>query len=167
MSVGTLGSGRIGLAVLRMLKPFNVRLHYTDRHRLPESIEKARERLTPARSRVFSHRVALTQLMRLLMSRVLTVSWPVSDQELGLTYHEDVHKMLPLLDVLTCNCPLHAETDDLIDAKAIGAMKRGAYIVNTARGKICNRDAVADALKSGHLAGYGGCVSGVIISRSH
>jgi len=37
-------------------------------------------------------------------------------------------------------------------------MKRGAYLVNTARGKIANRDAVAAALKSGHLAGYAGDV---------
>jgi formate dehydrogenase len=37
-------------------------------------------------------------------------------------------------------------------------MKRGAYLVNTARGKICDRDAVVRALESGHLAGYAGDV---------
>jgi formate dehydrogenase len=35
MAVGTVGAGRIGTAVLRRLKPFDVKLHYTDRHRLP------------------------------------------------------------------------------------------------------------------------------------
>ena len=40
MTVGTVAAGRIGLAVLRRLKPFDVKLHYTDRHRLPESVEK-------------------------------------------------------------------------------------------------------------------------------
>ncbi len=40
MEVGTVAAGRIGLAVLRRLKPFDVKLHYTDRHRLPEAIEK-------------------------------------------------------------------------------------------------------------------------------
>ena len=35
MTVGTVAAGRIGLAVLRRLKPFDVKLHYTDRHRLP------------------------------------------------------------------------------------------------------------------------------------
>src|SRR6204780_69519 len=40
MHVGTVAAGRIGLAVLRRLKPFDVKLHYTDRHRLPESVEK-------------------------------------------------------------------------------------------------------------------------------
>ena len=36
MQVGTVAAGRIGTAVLRRLKPFDVGLHYTDRHRLPE-----------------------------------------------------------------------------------------------------------------------------------
>src|ERR1700689_1788286 len=40
MDVGTVAAGRIGLAVLRRLKPFDVKLHYTDRHRLPDNIEK-------------------------------------------------------------------------------------------------------------------------------
>src|SRR6266404_9036706 len=40
MNVGIVGAGRIGLAVLRRVKPFDVNLHYTDRHRLPKTIEK-------------------------------------------------------------------------------------------------------------------------------
>ena len=40
MKVGTVAAGRIGLAVLRRLKPFDVKLHYTDRHRLPEDVER-------------------------------------------------------------------------------------------------------------------------------
>jgi len=40
MNVGTVAAGRIGTAVLRRLKPFDVKLHYTDRHRLPDTVEK-------------------------------------------------------------------------------------------------------------------------------
>ena len=40
MNVGTVAAGRIGMAVLRRLKPFDVKLHYTDRHRLPDAVEK-------------------------------------------------------------------------------------------------------------------------------
>jgi formate dehydrogenase len=40
MHVGTVAAGRIGLAALRRLKPFDVKLHYTDRHRLPADVEK-------------------------------------------------------------------------------------------------------------------------------
>src|ERR1700690_3106496 len=39
MHVGTVAAGRIGLAILRRLKPFDVHLHYTDRHRLPKAVE--------------------------------------------------------------------------------------------------------------------------------
>ena len=40
MQVGTVAAGRIGSAVLRRLKPFEVGLHYTDRHRLPAEVEQ-------------------------------------------------------------------------------------------------------------------------------
>ena len=40
----------------------------------------------------------------------------------------------------------------------VGKMKRGSYIVNTARGRICDRDAIVRALESGRLAGYAGDV---------
>ena len=46
MEVGTVAAGRIGLAVLKRLKPFDVKLHYTDRHRLPEDVEKELDSLT-------------------------------------------------------------------------------------------------------------------------
>ncbi|CAN7296078.1 NAD-dependent formate dehydrogenase [Aminobacter sp. LjRoot7] len=118
MQIGTVGAGRIGAAVLRRLKPFDVKLHYTDRHRLPEPVER----------------------------------------ELGLTFHKKAADMVPVCDVVTINAPLHPETENLFDAAMIGRMKRGAYLVNTARGKICNRDAVAAALESGQLAGYAGDV---------
>lgn len=118
MTIGIVGSGRIGLGTLKRLKPFDVKLHYTDRHRLPEKTEK----------------------------------------ELGLTYHEHVESMVPLCDIISLSCPLHPETEHLFNDKLIGKMKRGAYLVNTARGKICDRDAVVRALESGHLAGYAGDV---------
>lgn len=118
MQIGTVGAGRIGAAVLRRLKPFDVKLHYTDRHRLPEPVER----------------------------------------ELGLTFHKTAADMVPVCDVVTINAPLHPETENLFDAAMISRMKRGAYLVNTARGKICNRDAVAAALESGQLAGYAGDV---------
>ena len=118
MQVGTVAAGRIGSAVLRRLKPFDVKLHYTDRHRLPESVEK----------------------------------------ELGVAYHPNVESLVGVCDVVTINAPLHPETEHLFNDALIGKMKRGAYLVNTARGKICDRDAVVRALNSGQLAGYAGDV---------
>ena len=118
MEIGTVGAGRIGGAVLHRLKPFDVKLHYTDRHRLPQAVEK----------------------------------------ELGVTFHKTAAEMVPVCDVVTINAPLHPETENLFDEKMIARMKRGAYLVNTARGKICSRDAVARALQTGQLAGYAGDV---------
>ncbi|MEP7453952.1 NAD-dependent formate dehydrogenase [Phyllobacterium sp. SB3] len=118
MHVGTVAAGRIGLAVLRRLKPFDVHLHYFDRHRLSEEVEK----------------------------------------ELNLTWHATVEDMVKVCDVVTINCPLHPETENLFDEKMLSKMKRGAYLVNTARGKICDRDAIVRALESGQLAGYAGDV---------
>jgi formate dehydrogenase len=118
MQVGTVAAGRIGSAVLRRLKPFEVGLHYTDRHRLPAEVE----------------------------------------QELGLTFHPDAESMVGVCDVVTINAPLHPETENMFDAELLSKMKRGAYLINTARGKICDRDAVVAACESGQLAGYAGDV---------
>lgn len=56
--------------------------------------------------------------------------------------------MVKVCDVVTINCRLHPETEHMFDDKLIAKMKCGAYIVNTARGKICDRDAVARALEA-------------------
>ena len=118
MHVGTVAAGRIGLAVLRRLKPFDMHLHYYDRHRLPAEVEK----------------------------------------ELNLHWHPTVEDMVKVCDVVTLNCPLHPETEHMIDEPMLKRFKRGAYLVNTARGKLCDRDAIARALESGQLAGYAGDV---------
>lgn len=55
--------------------------------------------------------------------------------------------------MITINCPLHEGTIDLFDKERIAKMKPGSYLVNTARGRIANTQAVVDALESGHLAG--------------
>ena len=54
--------------------------------------------------------------------------------------------MVPHCDVVTINAPLYPGSEGLFNDQLISTMKRGAYIVNTARGKICDRDAIARAL---------------------
>ena len=114
MHVGTVAAGRIGSAILRRLKPFDMHLHYFDRHRLSLDVE----------------------------------------QQLGLIWHDSVEDMIAVCDVVTINCPLHPETENLFDAAMLARMKRGAYLVNTARGKNVDRA----ALESDQLAGYAGDV---------
>jgi len=56
------------------------------------------------------------------------------------------------------NCPLHEGTHDLINEKTAQWFKPGAWLVNTARGAICNAEAVKKAVESGQLNGYAGDV---------
>lgn len=118
MSVGSVAGGRIGTAVLRRLAPFDVKLHYTDKIRMPAEVEA----------------------------------------ELGLTYHDTAQDMAPLCDVITINAPLHPETEGMFDDNLLSTMKRGAYLINTARARICDEGAIVRALESGQLAGYAGDV---------
>ena len=77
---------------------------------------------------------------------------------LGVTFHPTVEPLVEVCDVVTINAPLHPETEHMFNEELIAKMKRGSYLVNTAHGKICDRDAIAQALESGQLAGYAGDV---------
>lgn len=118
MNVGTVAAGRIGLAVLKRMHPFDCKLHYCDRHRLPKDVE----------------------------------------EKYNLTHWENWQDMVQEMDVVTLNCPLHPETEHMVNEDTIKLFKKGAYVVNTARGKLCDRDVIAKALEEGHLAGYAGDV---------
>ncbi|KAJ3768995.1 NAD-dependent formate dehydrogenase [Lentinula raphanica] len=71
---------------------------------------------------------------------------------------EDIEDFVGQCDVVTVNAPLHEGTRGLINEKLLSKFKPGAWLVNTARGAICDADAVAAALKSGQLRGYAGDV---------
>jgi formate dehydrogenase len=74
------------------------------------------------------------------------------------TFHRTPNDLARVCDVVSIHCPLTPATENLFDATMIANMKRGSYIINNARGKIVNRDALVAALKAGHLAGYAGDV---------
>eukprot|EP01123_Difflugia_compressa_P012230 TRINITY_DN5159_c0_g1_i1.p1 TRINITY_DN5159_c0_g1~~TRINITY_DN5159_c0_g1_i1.p1 ORF type:complete len:415 (-),score=82.60 TRINITY_DN5159_c0_g1_i1:51-1295(-) len=80
------------------------------------------------------------------------------EKELNLKWHPNAQSLAKEVDIVTINCPLHTETQHLFNDALISQMKRGSYIVNTARAEICQRDAIVRALNSGHLAGYAGDV---------
>jgi len=71
---------------------------------------------------------------------------------------EDLKKFVSECDVVTVNCPLHEGTRGLVNAELLKHFKKGAWLVNTARGAICDKDDVAEAVKSGQLSGYSGDV---------
>ncbi len=80
------------------------------------------------------------------------------EQELNVTFHPDVASLVRAVDVVSIHAPLHPQTYHLFDEKLLASMRRGSYIVNTARAEICVRDAIVAALDSGQLAGYAGDV---------
>jgi formate dehydrogenase len=118
MHFGTIAAGRIGLAVLRRLKPFGLKLHYTDPHRLNSEVER----------------------------------------ELDLTYHPDALSLVKAVDIINLQTPLYPSTEEFFNEKMFAEVKRGSYLINTARGKLVERDAVVRALETGKLAGYAGDV---------
>jgi formate dehydrogenase len=63
--------------------------------------------------------------------------------------------MVSQADIVTINCKLHEKAKGLFNKELISKMKRGSYIVDTARGAICVAEDIADAVKSGQLGGYG------------
>ncbi|EGV66515.1 formate dehydrogenase (NAD+) [Yamadazyma tenuis] len=129
--IGTVGAGRIGYRILERLVAFNPKkLYYFDYQELPAAAVK---KINDA-SQLFNGRDAI-------LERV-----------------EKLEDLVGRCDVVTINCPLHEKTFGLFDKKLIGKMKDGAWLVNTARGAICNAQDVSDALASGKLLGYGGDV---------
>lgn len=118
MRFGTIGAGRIGLAVLRRLEPFGLDLRYTQRHRLAAEIE----------------------------------------DELRLTYYPHPGSLVPEVDILNLQVPLYPSTEHLLDAEMFSRMKRGTYVINTARGRLVERDAVVRGLETDRIAGYAGDV---------
>ncbi len=118
MDIGVFGAGRIGLAFLRRMKPFDVKLHYFDQYKLSPEIEK----------------------------------------ELNVTYHPNVESLFSACDGISIHTALHPKTEGIVNDALLKKMRRGSYLVNTARGKICDRDAIVRALESGQLAGYAGDV---------
>ncbi|KAI0053139.1 hypothetical protein FA95DRAFT_1674547 [Auriscalpium vulgare] len=80
------------------------------------------------------------------------------ESAIGARRVEDLEDFVSSCDVVTVNTPLHEGTKNLINRDLLSHFKRGAWLVNTARGAICNAEDVTAALKSGQLNGYAGDV---------
>ncbi|PVZ15967.1 MULTISPECIES: 2-hydroxyacid dehydrogenase [unclassified Pseudomonas] len=62
-------------------------------------------------------------------------------------------ELLPRVDAVTLHCPLTEHTRDLIGARELALLKPGSFVINAGRGGLVNEQALADALRSGHLGG--------------
>ncbi|ADL18527.1 Glyoxylate reductase [Acidilobus saccharovorans 345-15] len=111
-TLGIVGGGRIGQAVARRAKGFDMRIIYNSRRRHPEM------------------------------------------EALGATY-VDLDELFRESDIVTLHVPLTPETQNLVNESRLRLMKRTAIVVNTARGKVVDIDALYRALKEGWIAGAG------------
>ena len=113
--LGIIGMGRIGQAVAKRARGFDIQVHYHNRTRAHSAIE----------------------------------------EQLEATWWESLDQMLEHVDLLSINCPLTSETQNLLNAERLDRLPSHAVIVNTARGGIIDEDALAERLASGRLAGAG------------
>lgn len=67
--------------------------------------------------------------------------------------HLPLERLLPQVDALSLHCPLTAQTRHLLGAAELARLKPGALLINTARGGLIDEQALADALRRGHLGG--------------
>ena len=80
---------------------------------------------------------------------------PEIEAETHAVYHPEVDSLLAAADFVSLHCPGGPETFHLIDARRLGLMKPGAFLINTARGPVVDEAALTEALKTGRIAGAG------------
>ena len=83
---------------------------------------------------------------------------PDAEKQLNVTFHPDVESLVQAVDVVSVHSPLYDDTRRMFNEQLISTMRRGSYIVNTARAEETVPEAIVAALKSGQLAGYAGDV---------
>ncbi len=140
-TLGVIGWGAIGQAVARRAAGFGMRVIYATKSPARSGAPSAAKSTAPAKSK--SPAVA-----RKLEGGGNAIA--ASDAEcVGL------HELLATADFISINVPLTPQTRGLIGTRELGAMKRGAILVNTARGQVVDQAALTEALRSGHLGGAG------------
>lgn len=92
--------------------------------------------------KVFGAKVFYTDLYRLPEEQ---------EKDLSLTYIETFEELLPRIDILSFHCPLTKENQEILNPSAFTKMKDGALVINTARGKLINEDALYEALINGKI----------------
>jgi glyoxylate reductase len=137
-TLGVIGWGAIGQAIARRAAGFGMRVLYAA-HNSASSATASSKSTTTTKAKAR----ALTQER----SAPATTVVGAACVELG--------QLLATADFISINVPLTPQTRGLIGARELSTMKRGAILVNTARGPVVDQAALSDALRSGHLGGAG------------
>lgn len=86
---------------------------------------------------------------------VIAYSRTVREEGKAIAEYVSLDELLAKSDIISLHCPMTPETDKIINAKTIEKMKDGVILLNTARGGVIDEDAVAFALGTGKISGYG------------
>jgi glyoxylate reductase len=135
-TLGVIGWGAIGQAVARRAVGFGMRVLYAA-HNSPSSTATGK----PAKSKP-------PVAARLSSAIAVAIAAPAAECV-------ELSRLLAESDFISLNLPLTAQTRHLIGVRELAAMKRGAIVVNTARGAVIDQAALAESLRSGHLGGAG------------
>jgi D-lactate dehydrogenase len=112
MTVGVVGTGKIGAIFARIMQGFGCTVLAYDVHENPECLA------------------------------------------MGVRY-VNLEELWPVCDILSLHAPLTPETQHMLNATTLAAMKKGAFVINTSRGGLIDSEALIAAISSGHLGGVG------------
>jgi glyoxylate reductase len=147
-TLGVIGWGAIGQAVARRAAGFGMRVLYAAHNSPKDSATAASAKpKRPGTTRKPSA-AATTEAPIASVATIAMPAPPAADCV-------DLGRLLAEADFISLSVPLTAQTHHLIGVREFAAMKRGAILVNTARGAVVDQAALAEALRSGHLGGAG------------
>ncbi|KAG8495105.1 hypothetical protein CXB51_013219 [Gossypium anomalum] len=129
-TVFIMGFGNIGIDLAKRLKPFDVKIIAT-------------KRSWPSNSEV------------LIPKAIPTQNWVVDDLVDEKGSHGDIYEFASKADIVVCCLSMNKETVGIVNKPFISSMKKGALLVNIARGGLLDYEAVVQHLESGHLGGLG------------
>lgn len=97
----------------------------------------------------------VVDLVRPLQMRVRIYDPWLGDHELPpeIVRDHQLHSLLKEVDILSLHCPLTDQTRNMLGKSEFEAMKKSAWVINTARGEVVDQDALIDALQDGQIAG--------------
>lgn len=130
-TVFIMGFGNIGIHLAKRLRPFGVKVLATKRSWVSHLQNSCNSGALPSQNGIYDDLV---------------------DEKGG---HEDIHKFARTADIIVCCLAMNHETAGIVNKSFIASMKKGAHLVNIARGGLLDYEAVLYHLKSGHLGGLG------------
>jgi D-3-phosphoglycerate dehydrogenase / 2-oxoglutarate reductase len=152
-SVAELAVG-LALAVARKISHLDARIRAGDWDRSGSGIQLSRRTAGIVAFGAIGQRVA--SMLKAMGMTILAFDPHVRDRDAhDIIWVDTLDELLDRSDLVSLHCPLTPETRNMIAAPQLAAMKKGAILINTARGGLIDEEALAQSVSAGHLAGAG------------